>query len=150
MSWFGTSLFTHIIQGYITGTGQLYGCPSDNKTALKQMNWLISSLRKFFIFQKYLVGYFSHFHIWRCHRSSAAVTPVKYECDIQMVTSVLTMVKNRESDRTEEIGLVTPTGGLWCSCYSIPSRSLSVISMGDWYTDLMGHQIGCHQLDWTG
>ena len=36
-------------------------------------------------------------------------TPVKYEHDIQSKTSVLTMVKNREINGTEEIGLVTPT-----------------------------------------
>ena len=45
----------------------------------------------------------------RCHRSWAAATPVKYEHNIQSVTSILTMVKNREINGTEEIGLVTPT-----------------------------------------
>ena len=33
----------------------------------------------------------------RCHRSRAAATPVKYECDIQQVTSVLTGEKNQEN-----------------------------------------------------
>ena len=33
--------------------------------------------------------------------------PVKYECDIQYLTSVLIEVKNQEINGTEEIGLVT-------------------------------------------
>ena len=42
----------------------------------------------------------------KCHRSSTAVTPVNYECDIQQVTGVLIILKNWEM---AEIGLVTPT-----------------------------------------
>ena len=35
-----------------------------------------------------------------CHRSSAAVTPVKYDRDIQYTTSVLTMFNNRQNNGT--------------------------------------------------
>ena len=45
----------------------------------------------------------------RCHRSSAAATPVKYERDIQWLTCILVMRKNEENNGTGEIGLVTPT-----------------------------------------
>ena len=45
----------------------------------------------------------------RCLRSSAAATPVKYECDIMNVTCVLIILKNRVNNGTEKIGLVTPT-----------------------------------------
>ena len=47
----------------------------------------------------------------RCHRSWAAATPAKYERDIQELKCVLTMLKISENNRTEEIGLVTPTPG---------------------------------------
>ena len=39
-----------------------------------------------------------------------AVQPVKYECDIPYVTSVLTMAKSGNNGM-EETGLVTPTPG---------------------------------------
>ena len=45
----------------------------------------------------------------RCLRSSAAVTPVKYERDIVQVTGVFVTLKNCENNGTEEISLVTPT-----------------------------------------
>ena len=45
----------------------------------------------------------------RCRRSSAAVTPAKYELDIIQVTTVLIIRKNWENNGTEKIGLVTPT-----------------------------------------
>ena len=45
----------------------------------------------------------------RCLRSSAAATPVKYDRDIIYVTCVLIILKNRENNGTEEIGLVTST-----------------------------------------
>ena len=35
------------------------------------------------------------------------MTPVKYECDIQLLTCVFTMMKHLESNGIEEIGLVT-------------------------------------------
>ena len=38
-------------------------------------------------------------------------TPVKYERDIQQLTSILAMLKNEENNETEEIGLATPTPG---------------------------------------
>ena len=41
----------------------------------------------------------------RCLRSSAAVTPAKYELDIIQVTT--------ENNGTEKIGLVTPTPDPW-------------------------------------
>ena len=47
----------------------------------------------------------------RCLRSSAAVTPVKYERDIVQVTGVFATLKNCENNGTEEISLVTPTPG---------------------------------------
>ena len=37
------------------------------------------------------------------------MTPVKYECGIKQVASVLIIVKNWENSGTEKIGLVTPT-----------------------------------------
>ena len=49
------------------------------------------------ILQKYLLDYLNITFIFdRCHRSWAVVTPVKYECDIQQVTSVLTIAKKQE------------------------------------------------------
>ena len=48
----------------------------------------------------------------RCLRSSAAVTPVKYERDVIQVTSVLIILKNWENNGTEKICLVTPTPGI--------------------------------------
>ena len=48
----------------------------------------------------------------RCLRSSAAVTPAKYELDIIQVTIVFIIPKNWENNGTEKIGLVTPTPGL--------------------------------------
>ena len=47
----------------------------------------------------------------RCLRSSAAVTPAKYELDIIQVTTVLIIRKKWENNGTEKIGLVTPTPG---------------------------------------
>ena len=47
----------------------------------------------------------------RCLRSSAAVTPAKYELDIIKVTTVLIIQKKMENNGTEKIGLVTPTPG---------------------------------------
>ena len=47
----------------------------------------------------------------RCLRSSAAVTPAKYELDIIQVTAVFIIRKNWENNGTEKIGLVTPTPG---------------------------------------
>ena len=48
--------------------------------------------------------------------SWAVVTPGKYECDIQEVSSVLIILNNWENNGTEEIGLATPT--LICPCHS--------------------------------
>ena len=45
----------------------------------------------------------------RCLRSSAAVTPAKYELDIIQVTVVFIIPKNWENNGTKKIGLVTPT-----------------------------------------
>ena len=45
----------------------------------------------------------------RCLRSSAAVTPAKYELDIIQVTIVWSFEKKWENNGTEKIGLVTPT-----------------------------------------
>ena len=47
-----------------------------------------------------------------CLRSSAAVTPAKYELDISQLTIVLVIPKKWENNGTEKIGLVTPTPGL--------------------------------------
>ena len=44
-----------------------------------------------------------------CLRSSAAVTPAKYELDAIQVTTVFIIRKNWENNGTEKIGLVTPT-----------------------------------------
>ena len=48
----------------------------------------------------------------RCLRSSAAVTPAKYEPDIVQVTTVLVIRKKWENNGTEKISLVTPTPGI--------------------------------------
>ena len=48
----------------------------------------------------------------RCLRSSAAVTPVKYQHDIIQVTSVLIILNNWQNNRMEKIDLVTPTPDL--------------------------------------
>ena len=59
----------------------------------------------------------------RCLRSSAAVTPAKYELDIIQVTIVFIIPKNWENNGMEKIGLVTPTpdwaytSGTMCSCF---------------------------------
>ena len=45
----------------------------------------------------------------RCLRSSAAVTPAKYELDVIKVTTDLIIQTNWEINETENIGLVTPT-----------------------------------------
>ena len=45
----------------------------------------------------------------RCPRSSAAVTPVKYERDVVQVTNLSVILRKWENNGTEEIGLVTPT-----------------------------------------
>ena len=44
----------------------------------------------------------------RCLRSSAAVTPAKYEPDIIQLTIVFVIPKKWENNGTEKIGLVTP------------------------------------------
>ena len=49
----------------------------------------------------------------RCHRSRAAVTPVKYERDIQRVTSILTMLKNRENNGTGRNWFSNPHPWWW-------------------------------------
>ena len=56
----------------------------------------------------------------RCLRSSAEVTPAKYELDIVQVITVFIIQKNWENNGTEKIGLVTPTpvwyqGIIWTS-----------------------------------
>ena len=45
-------------------------------------------------------------------RSSAAVTPAKYELDIIQETTVFIIRKNCENNGTEKIGLVTSTPGV--------------------------------------
>ena len=51
----------------------------------------------------------------RCIRSSAAVTPAKYELDIIQVTAILIIRKNGKNNETEKIGLVTPPlASIWC------------------------------------
>ena len=49
------------------------------------------------------------FTFTRCLRSSAAVTPAKYELDIIQVAAVLIIRKKWKNNGTEAIGLVTPT-----------------------------------------
>ena len=57
---------------------------------------LISSLRKFW-FIKYTCQVLQITFIFDgCHSSWAAATPVKYEHDIQQVTNIFAMVKNRK------------------------------------------------------
>ena len=74
----------------------------------------------------------------RCHRSWAAVTPVKYKRDIQWLTCVLAMLKNEENNGTGEMGLVTP----------IPERRLaSDLDMSSQYTDHIKLSHSC-SIDW--
>ena len=47
----------------------------------------------------------------KCLRSSAAVTPAKYELDVVQITIVLIIWKKWENNGTEKIDLVTPTPG---------------------------------------
>ena len=60
----------------------------------------------------------------RCHRSSAAETPVKYEHDIQQVTSVSIILSKWENSGMQDIhiGLVTPPplylSFVWTDWYS--------------------------------
>ena len=56
----------------------------------------------------------------RCLHSSPAATPGKYERDAGQVTSLLMILKNWESNRTEEIDLVTATPGLCSSSLGPP------------------------------
>ena len=48
----------------------------------------------------------------RCLRSSAAVTPAKYELDTIQVTTVFIIRIKWENNGTDKIGLVTPTLGM--------------------------------------
>ena len=57
----------------------------------------------------------------RCLRSSAAVTPVKYELDIIQLICVLIILKNWENNGTEKISIVTHNPRLLCNGYNIPS-----------------------------
>ena len=59
--------------------------------------------------EKYQLGSLIPFHIWLVSLSWAVVTPVKYKCDIQWVTSILKNGKNLKNKRMEDISLVTPT-----------------------------------------
>ena len=58
-----------------------------------------------------------------CHRSWAAATPVKHECDIKELTNVLRMVKNRENKGTEKMGSATQP---WCR-----RENISVDTLGN-------------------
>ena len=58
----------------------------------------------------------------RCLRSSAAVTPAKYELDIIKVTTDLIIQTDWENNRTEKIGLVTPTPTDLLSIYRVNKR----------------------------
>ena len=65
----------------------------------------------------------------RCLRSSAAVTPAKYELDIIQVTIVLIIRKILKNNGTEKIGIVTPTPDLVLLCVTdITSSVLSNIA----------------------
>ena len=64
-------------------------------------------------------------------RSSAAVTPAKYELDIIQVTTVFIIRKNCENNGTEKIGLVTPTPGLLLQIRTIGISLLSYKNVWD-------------------
>ena len=65
----------------------------------------------------------------RCLRSSAAVTPVKYELDIIQVTTVLIIQKKWENNGTEKIGLVTPTPALhWMSSQRLRLLKVAMVT----------------------
>ena len=82
-----------------------------------------------FLFSKIIVQILSIMFIFaRCHRSSAAVTPAKYELDIIQVTTVLIIQKKWENNGMEKIGLVTPTPGL----YSTDATGQCILIFWDW------------------
>ena len=60
----------------------------------------------------------------RCLRSSAAVTPAKYELDIVQVTTVLIIRKKWENNGTGKIGFVTPTPELFMLIHSDDSGKI--------------------------
>ena len=62
------------------------------------------------VWKKYLWDFLITFIFDRCHRSIAAVTYVKYGCDIEKVKSVIVILKTANNG-TNEIGLVAPTLG---------------------------------------
>ena len=68
----------------------------------------------------------------RCLRSSAAVTPAKYELDIIQVTTVLIIRKKWENNGTEKTGLVTPTPELGHHCASRCYSTVSWHSADHW------------------
>ena len=80
-------------------------------TEMELLKLISFSVKEIFILQKYLLGslYQSISYWWVSLQlsCSAALTPAKYEIDIQQVTTVLTMVRNWENSRMEEIVLVT-------------------------------------------
>ena len=61
--------------------------------------------------------------------------PVKYERDIIYVTCVLMILKNRENNETEKIGLVTPTlgDGFVFSRRKVFGKNISNILSVDWW-----------------
>ena len=63
-----------------------------------------SSLSKHNLTVKYIVFIFD-----RCHRSSAAVTPVKYECDSRNITCTFARSKITLTEKLTNGALVTPT-----------------------------------------
>ena len=63
----------------------------------------------------------------KCLRSSAAVTPAKYELDIIKVTTDLIIQTNWENNGTEKIGLVTPTPTDLLSIYRVNKRQWYMI-----------------------
>ena len=80
-------------------------------TGMELLKLISFSVKEIFILQKYLLGslYQSISYWWVSLQlsCSAAVTAAKYEIDIQQVTTVLTMVRNWENSRMEEIVSVT-------------------------------------------
>ena len=53
-----------------------------------------------------------HVYVDSCHRSSAAVAPVKYKCDLNNLRGTFTRSKILLTEKLTNGALVTPTPGL--------------------------------------
>ena len=76
----------------------------------------------------------------RCHRSSAAVTPVKYECDANNLTGTFARSKILLTEKLTSGALVTPTPGRE-QVIQVYVKKYSLGKCSDNTAHLMGHTI---------